>query len=86
MANWCLINGLMCDRALSSGYCCQTACTNPVIRRVSRVAYRVAELDELYTKIYALTGFTPEELLEKFAAGYTLVPPEKPASLSDIGF
>lgn len=33
---------------------------------------RLRELDELYTKLHAVTGFTAEQLLEMFAAGYTL--------------
>lgn len=33
---------------------------------------RVRELEELYTKLHAVTGFTAEQLLEMFAAGYTL--------------
>lgn len=33
---------------------------------------RVRELDELYTKLQIVTGFTAEQLLEIFAAGYTL--------------
>ena len=33
---------------------------------------RLRELDELYTKLHAVTGFTVEQLLEMFAAGYTL--------------
>lgn len=37
---------------------------------------RVKELDELYTKLQILTGFTAEQLLEMFAAGYTLEKPD----------
>ena len=33
---------------------------------------RVRELEELYTKLHTVTGFTAEQLLEMFAAGYTL--------------
>ena len=33
---------------------------------------RLRELDELYTKLHAVPGFTVEQLLEMFAAGYTL--------------
>ena len=36
---------------------------------------RVRELDELYTKLQIVTGFTAEQLLENFAAGYTLKKP-----------
>lgn len=39
-------------------------------------ANRVRELDELYTKIRVVTGFTAEQLLEMFAAGYTLEGPD----------
>lgn len=38
---------------------------------------RLAELDELYTKIQAVSGYTPEKLLEFFVAGYELRPPEQ---------
>lgn len=34
------------------------------------------ELDELYTKLQIVTGFTAEQLLEIFAAGYTLEKPD----------
>ncbi|MEI3305920.1 MAG: hypothetical protein V8R40_07780 [Dysosmobacter sp.] len=34
------------------------------------------ELDELYTKLQIITGFTVEQLLEMFAAGYTLEKPD----------
>ena len=37
---------------------------------------RVQELDELYTKLQIATGFTAEQLLEMFAAGYTLEKPD----------
>ena len=37
---------------------------------------RVQELDELYTKLQIVTGFTAEQLLEMFAAGYTLEKPD----------
>ena len=37
---------------------------------------RVRELDELYTKLQIVTGFTAEQLLEIFAAGYTLEKPD----------
>ena len=33
---------------------------------------RMRELEELYTKLHIVTGFTAEQLLEMFAAGYTL--------------
>ena len=33
---------------------------------------RARELDELYTKLQIITGFTVEQLIEIFAAGYTL--------------
>lgn len=49
---------------------------------------RVRELDELYTKIRVVTGFTAEQLLEMFAAGYTLEGPDysKPhTELANLG-
>ena len=37
---------------------------------------RLTELDELYTKVRIVTGFTVEQLLEMFTAGYTLEKPD----------
>ena len=37
---------------------------------------RLLELDELYTKVRIVTGFTVEQLLEMFTAGYTLEKPD----------
>lgn len=37
---------------------------------------RVRELDELYIKLQIITGFTAEQLLEFFVAGYTLEKPD----------
>ena len=47
---------------------------------------RVLELDELYIKIQILTGFTVEQLLELFAKGYELTPPDPPMSISEFAF
>ena len=47
---------------------------------------RVLELDELYMKFQILTGYTAEQLLELFAKGYELTPPDPPMSLSEFGF
>lgn len=45
---------------------------------------RVKELDELYTKLQAVTGFTAERLLELFAAGYTLEKPDYEKSMQEL--
>ena len=45
---------------------------------------RVRELDELYTKLQIITGFTVEQLLEIFAAGYTLEKPDYSKSFEEI--
>lgn len=45
---------------------------------------RVIELDELYTKLQIITGFTVEQLLEMFAAGYTLEKPDYSKSFEEM--
>ena len=45
---------------------------------------RARELDELYTKLQIITGFTVEQLLEIFAAGYTLEKPDYSKSFEEI--
>lgn len=45
---------------------------------------RVRELDELYTKLQIITGFTVEQLLEMFAAGYTLEKPDYSKSFEEM--
>lgn len=42
------------------------------------------ELDELYTKLQIITGFTVEQLLEMFAAGYTLEKPDYSKSFEEM--
>ena len=44
----------------------------PTLTQPNEWVSRVRELDELYTKLQIVTGFTAEQLLEMFAAGYTL--------------
>lgn len=44
----------------------------PTLTPLNECVSRLRELDELYTKLHAVTGFTAEQLLEMFAAGYTL--------------
>ena len=46
--------------------------TAPTLTPPNEWVNRVRELDELYTKLQIVTGFTAEQLLEIFAAGYTL--------------
>ena len=45
---------------------------------------RVRELDELYTRLQVVTGFTVEQLLEMFAAGYTLEKPDYSKSFEEM--
>ena len=45
---------------------------------------RMLELDELYTKLQVVTGFTAERLLEMFADGYTLEKPDYAKSFEDM--
>ena len=48
----------------------------PTLTPPNKWVSRVQELDELYTKLQIVTGFTAEQLLEMFAAGYTLKKPD----------
>ena len=48
----------------------------PTLNPPNEWVSRVQELDELYTKLQIVTGFTAEQLLEIFAAGYTLEKPD----------
>lgn len=50
--------------------------TAPPLTPPNEWVNRVRELDELYTKLQIVTGFTAEQLLEIFAAGYTLEKPD----------
>ena len=50
--------------------------TIPTLTPPNEWVNRVRELDELYTKLQIVTGFTAEQLLEIFAAGYTLEKPD----------
>ena len=50
--------------------------TQPTLTPPNEWVNRVRELDELYTKLQIVTGFTAEQLLEIFAAGYTLEKPD----------
>lgn len=42
---------------------------------ISKYAERLAKLDDLYLSIQKISGFTVEQLLDMFMAGYTLSPP-----------
>lgn len=44
---------------------------------IQAVYNRIIELDELYTKVQAVTGFSVEKLLDMFLEGYTLTAPDK---------
>lgn len=46
---------------------------------------RLRELDELCTKLYAVTGYSVEQLLDLFLKGYTLSPPEQESSMKKLG-
>ena len=43
---------------------------------INLICDRLRELDELYTNIQIVSGFTVEQLFEMFKAGYTLQPPK----------
>ena len=51
---------------------------------IEQLTNRCLELDRLYTQIQCLTGFTVEDLLEKFAEGYVLVKPTEEQRLQDL--
>lgn len=55
------------------------------LRRVW-IQYLMHPADELYMKFQILTGYTAEQLLELFAKGYELTPPDPPMSLSEFAF
>lgn len=48
----------------------------PTLTPLNKWVSRARGLDELYTKLQAVTGFTAEQLLEMFLAGYTLEKPD----------
>ena len=56
----------------------------PTLTTPNEWVNRVRELDELYTKLQIITGFTVEQLLEIFAAGYTLEKPDYSKSFEEI--
>ena len=49
---------------------------NALIRAHESRASTYRELVELYEKIYAVSGLTPEAILEMFRMGYTLEAPD----------
>ena len=48
---------------------------NPFRTTYSTVSSTIRKYDELDTKLFQLTGYSIEQLVELFAAGYTLEPP-----------
>lgn len=50
--------------------------TAPTLAQPNGWVSRLRELDELYTKLQIVTGFTAEQLLERFASGYVLKKPD----------
>ena len=46
-----------------------------VVINFRRYAERLLELNELYLKIQMVSGYTVDQLLEMFMAGYTMEPP-----------
>ena len=56
----------------------------PTITPPNEWVNRARELDELYTKLQIITGFTVEQLIEIFAAGYTLEKPDYSKSFEEI--
>ena len=70
----------VCERCRKSGSICTgNDCEipkMPTLTPPNRVLARILELDELYTKLQVVTGFTAEQLLEMFKSGYTLKKPD----------
>ena len=62
--------------AVERGALLQAISNMPTLTPPNEWVNRVRELDELYTKLQIVTGFTAEQLLEIFAAGYTLEKPD----------
>ena len=62
--------------AVELGALLQAISNMPTLTPPNEWVNRVRELDELYTKLQIVTGFTAEQLLEIFAAGYTLEKPD----------
>lgn len=56
----------------------------PTLTQPNEWVSRVLELDELYTKLQTVTGFTAEQLLEMFKAGYTLEKPDYSKSFEEM--
>lgn len=52
--------------------------------KYSEVVNRLIEIEELYIKIFKLTGFTVERLLDMFLAGYTLESPDYSEAWSEM--
>lgn len=51
---------------------------------LNKCVNQAREFEELYTKLYAATGFTAEKLLEMFAAGYVLQKPDYSKQLAEM--
>lgn len=51
-------------------------CDMPTLALPNEVVSRTLKLDELYTKVRSVTGFTVEQLLDMFSAGYTMEKPD----------
>lgn len=56
----------------------------PTLPQPNEWVSRLRELDELYTKLQIVTGFTAEQLLKMFAAGYTLERPDDSKSFEEM--
>lgn len=55
-----------------------------IICTIGECMERLLELDELYTKLYIVSGYTAEQLLDMFLAGYTMRPTKYPLTLSEL--
>lgn len=51
---------------------------------LNKCVNQAREFEELYIKLYAVTGFTAEKLLEMFAAGYVLQKPDYSKQLAEM--
>ena len=56
----------------------------PTLKAPNEWINRTLELDDLYTKLQIVTGFTAEQLLEMFCSGYTLEKPDYSKNFAEL--
>lgn len=53
-------------------------------KEITHLAQRVMKLDSLYLEIQLVSGYTVEQMLDMFLAGYTMNPPQyEPTTIAD---